>query len=73
MTEDLWPGRAAEARRLGIDPDDDMRDGILFRFWIRMAETKPGRTATVLYNCHTIEDYRVALTLYAKDEGVNLP
>lgn len=72
----MWPGREAEARRLGIDLDDDMRDGLLFRFWIRMASYpggSPSKLIKALHNCTTVEQYRAALMQLAKEEGINLP
>lgn len=56
--------------------DEDIRDAMLFRFWCKMATYpggKPSRMAKALENCHTVEDYRAALTLVAKEEGLNLP
>lgn len=56
--------------------DDDIRDGILFRFWCKMASYpggSPGRVMKALINCHTIEEYRAALMQLAKEEGINLP
>lgn len=59
------------------DWDDDTRDGILFRFWIRAASFViggwPSETARALANCHTPADYRRALTELATRRGVNLP
>ncbi|KAB2689711.1 hypothetical protein [Brucella tritici] len=59
-----------------MDYDDDSRDGILFRFWIRAASYPGGFPAALmraLKDCHTPADYRRALTELAKDKGVNLP
>lgn len=58
------------------DFDDDARDGILFRFWIRAASYPngwPGDVAKALANCLTAADYRRALTELARTKGVNLP
>ena len=56
--------------------EDDYRDGVLFRFWIRMI-TYPGgspiKVAKALAPCHTVEEFRKALTDLAIAEGVNLP
>lgn len=55
---------------------DDTSDGILFRFWIRhgsFPDGKPGELAVAIAKCLTVEDYRVALTLLARKNGVNLP
>lgn len=60
----------------GMDYDDDSRDGVLFRFWIRAASYPGGFPAALmraLKDCHTPADYRRALTELAKDKGVNLP
>lgn len=56
-----------------MSEDDDIRDAMLFRFWIRAAESWPGETANILAQCHSAEDYRAALTLLANRHGVNLP
>ncbi|KAB2752309.1 hypothetical protein [Brucella anthropi] len=56
--------------------DDDSRDGILFRFWIRAASYPGGFPAALmraLKDCHTPADYRRALNDLAKEKGVNLP
>jgi len=56
--------------------DDDSRDGILFRFWIRAASFPggfPSDLMRALKDCVTPEDYRRALTDLAKEKGVNLP
>ena len=59
-----------------FDPDDDVLDGVLFRFWIRAA-TYPGgwpfELATALSPCQTPADYRAALIELAQRKGVNLP
>lgn len=64
------------------DWDDDTRDGILFRFWIRMASYpggSPSKLVAALENMRTgagnvtPADYRRALTELAQREGVNLP
>ena len=65
------------------DPDDDTRDAILFRFWIRAASYpggRPGRLAK-LFQEHGPKGgenmqprhYRAALMALAKEKGVNLP
>lgn len=56
--------------------NDDTRDGILFRFWIRAASYPggwPGDLMAALNKCHTPEEYRVALTRLAHEKGINLP
>lgn len=56
--------------------DDDSRDGILFRFWIRAASFPggfPSDLMRALKDCITPDDYRRALTELAKAKGVNLP
>lgn len=63
--------------------DDDYRDGVLFRFWIRMASYPGGspiRLTEALSNMRkgdpgniSAADYRKALTEFAQREGVNLP
>ena len=58
------------------DWEDDYRDGVLFRFWIRMAsypEGSPIKLAKALGSAVTPADYRKALTELAAREGVNLP
>jgi hypothetical protein len=64
------------------DPDDDARDGILFRFWIRAGsypEGWPGRLAE-LFREESARDgrvtpasYRRALMRLSDEKGVNLP
>lgn len=57
-------------------PDDDYRDGILFRFWIRAGSYPggwPSDTAKAIQHCKTVEEYRAALTKLAQEKGVNLP
>lgn len=59
-----------------MDYDDDSRDGILFRFWIRSASWPGGFPAdlmTALKDCLTPADYRRELLALAKAKGVNLP
>lgn len=56
--------------------DDDSRDGILFRFWIRAACYPGGFPVDLmkaLKSCHAPADYRRELTALAKAKGVNLP
>lgn len=56
--------------------DDDSRDGILFRFWIRAASWPGGFPSELLgaiIDCHTPADYRRELLALAKAKGVNLP
>ena len=59
-----------------IDADDDMLDGVLFRFWIRAASWPggwPGDLSRALTHCVTPADYRRALVKLASEKGVNLP
>ena len=59
-----------------IDYDDDYRDGVLFRFWIRMAAYpggSPMKLVRAITDCEKPAEYRRALTELAKSEGVNLP
>ena len=67
----------------GEDFEDDDKDGVLFRFWIRAASWPggwPGRLCELLKE-HTPTDgsnmlpkhYRAALMALAKEKGVNLP
>lgn len=59
-----------------MDYDDDSRDGILFRFWIRAASFSggfPSDLMRALKDCLTPEDYRRALTELAEAKSVNLP
>ena len=65
-----------------IDPDDDARDGILFRFWIRAASFPGGwpHRLMVLFEEESIAAghvthaaYRRALMRLAVEKGVNLP
>lgn len=59
-----------------VDWDNDNRDGVLFRFWIRAAsypEGWPFETAGAIAACTTPAEYRRALTELAKKKGVNLP
>lgn len=70
MTDELTE---AEREKIALD---DTRDGILFRFWIKAAQYPggwPSELGRAIFNCHTPEDYRVALTLFARSKGVNLP
>lgn len=56
--------------------DDDIRDAMLFRFWIKAASYPggwPSETVKALENCLTPYDYRKALTELARRKGVNLP
>ena len=65
-----------EERAKETDWEDDCRDGVLFRFWIRMASFPggaPSKVSTALGACHTAPEYRKALTELAIREGVNLP
>lgn len=58
------------------DWEDDYRDGVLFRFWIRMVSYpggSPAKVAKALQTAVTPSDYRKALTELAQREGVNLP
>lgn len=59
-----------------MDYDDDSRDGILFRFWIRAASWPGGYPAdlmTAIKDCLTPADYRRELLALAEAKGVNLP
>ncbi len=65
-----------------FDADDDARDGVLFRFWIRAASYPggwPGRLAMLIQEELAAEThatpagYRRALTRLAAEKGVNLP
>lgn len=53
--------------------DTDIRDTMLFRFWVRAAADWPSETARAIAHCHTAEEYRAALTILARRKGVNLP
>ena len=55
--------------------EDDIRDAMLFRFWCRAASGygMVSETAKALAHCHTVADYRKALTDLARRHGVNLP
>jgi hypothetical protein len=53
--------------------DNDVRDAALFRLWIKLADETPIRVARALARCTHVEDYRVALTLLAREERINLP
>jgi hypothetical protein len=66
-----------------VDPDDDTRDGILFRLWVR-AGSYPGgwpRRLSELFQDHGPKigenvqprHYRAALIALAKEKGINLP
>lgn len=65
------------------DPDDDARDGILFRFWIRAASCPGGWPSALAkaFQEHGPKSgenmqprhYRAALMALAKEKGVNLP
>lgn len=64
------------------DFDEDDRDGILFRFWIRAASYPggwPGRLTEIMSEEFkaaghaTPAAYRKALTRLAQEKGVNLP
>ena len=66
----------------GFDDDDDARDGILFRFWIRAASYPggwPSRLAWLIQDeirkngSATPAAYRRALQTLANEKGVNLP
>lgn len=70
----------AEQTAAEIDYEDDTRDGMLFRFWIRAA-SYPGGWPSELVNLiaeHTAAGatpagYRRALMELARRKGVNLP
>lgn len=53
--------------------DTDIRDAMLFRFWVRAASDFPGETAMAIARCLTPAEYRSALTELARRKGVNLP
>jgi hypothetical protein len=62
--------------------DDDMRDGILFRLWVRAASYPggwPSRLSQLIQEETTAEGhaspatYRRALMRLAAEKGVNLP
>jgi hypothetical protein len=55
------------------DEDDDIRDAMLFRFWVRAGSEFPGETAVAIAACHSADDYRAALTVLARRKGINLP
>lgn len=58
------------------DFDDDDRDGVLFRFWIRAASYPGGWPMDLMKaikDCTTPAEYRRALTELAEQKGVNLP
>lgn len=66
-----------------IDLEDDVLDGILFRFWIRAASYPGGWPMRLmeLFDEHKPKNgenvqprhYRAALMALAKEKGVNLP
>ena len=65
-----------------IDPTDDARDGVLFRFWCRAASYPggwPSRLALLINEeqvkagSGNAESYRAALMRLAQEKGVNLP
>lgn len=65
-----------------FDPEDDDRDGVLFRFWVRAASYPggwPGRLCTLLDDeakkagHQTPASVRRALMTLAQEKGVNLP
>ena len=73
---------AHEAAQAEADPDDDVRDGVLFRFWIRAASYPGGwpsllaatiQKETMAEGHATPAAYRRALIAVAKAKGVNLP
>ena len=81
--DDLADIAKAAARAPAIEPEDDARDGVLFRFWIRAGSYPggwPGRLSE-LFREHgpkgkeNVEPrhYRAALMALAKEKGVNLP
>lgn len=53
--------------------DEDIRDAILFRLWIRLCERCAGRVAVALAHCIRPQEYRTALIKLAQEEGINLP
>jgi hypothetical protein len=65
----------SEAERERV-ANDDTRDGMLFRFWIKAGSYPggyPAETMAAIEHCRTPEQYRVALTELAIKKGVNLP
>lgn len=52
---------------------NDKLDAALFRFWISMAASNPGRVATQLANCVDPGQYRRALIALAKEMNHPLP
>jgi hypothetical protein len=65
-----------------LEDEDDMRDGMLFRLWVRAASYPggwPSRLAHLIQE-ETVKDkhvtpaaYRRALMRLAEEKGVNLP
>lgn len=53
--------------------EEDFRDAQLFRLWIRLASTKPGKVAVAIATCVTPDEYRAALVMLARQERINLP
>ncbi|XAI96284.1 hypothetical protein [Microcystis phage Mae-JY30] len=55
------------------DWNDDTRDGVMFRFWIRAGSEFPGETALAIAHATTPAAYRKALTELAGRKRINLP
>lgn len=73
--EDERASRAFRYRRRAVTEEDDIRDAMLFRFWIKAASAGgfPGETASAICRCITPDDYRKVLKALAASKGVNLP
>lgn len=53
--------------------DEDTRDALFFRLWIRLAEKSPGRCAKALARCIHEDAYRDAIETLALEEGLSFP
>lgn len=53
--------------------EDDIRDAMLFRFWVRGASDYPSEVAKAIGPCITPDQYRAALKTLALSKGINLP
>jgi hypothetical protein len=53
--------------------EDDIRDAMLFRFWIRGASEFPIDIAKAIMSCLRPDEYRAALKALALSKGINLP
>ena len=67
-----WP-KGGKPVYIEPDADDDSRDGVLFRLWIRLAASHPGTVAKHLAPCLSESDYRRALIQLAREFKINLP